>query len=190
MPKNDPYAIKNKIFVYPELWDKETLPVVVLCDDLRSFIGWAIKSHTKDNYSHVMIMHKKGYLVTQGFGGFKEISLTKYLLPTQMLKFWRIKNMTEGEKDLILNKINARLILPKWKKRYDFIGVFIGQLIRLKWIQSPFSLYCSEQVKADYIDPIKRLNGTIMSQPSPSDLNKAFMNNPDLYECLGYWWTE
>ncbi len=180
----------SRVFADPLLFDKHTFPVIVLCDDLRSFVGWGIKAHTSGNYNHSMIMHKREFVVSQDFGGFNEKSISKYLTSNQMLKFWRVKDLTEIERVFIEAAINRRLALPWWRRSYDFLGTFIGQGLNIRWLQNPWREYCSEQVKHDYIDQISRLEGVKFGRPSPSDLDRVFKQYPDLFTCIGYWWSE
>ena len=43
------------------------LPLIVLADDLRSFLGWGIKAHTSGQYSHIMAMVEPGMFASQGW---------------------------------------------------------------------------------------------------------------------------
>lgn len=176
-------------FVDPINFTETDLPIIVLADDRRGFFGWGIKAHEHGNYNHAMIAHKPGYLVTQGFDSFKEVRITSYLDSGQMLKFWRIKNMSQGEINTISRNITRRISLPWYKKSYDWIGIF-GQLIHVKFIQSPFQSFCSEQVRADYISPVDRSARLVPKEPSPSDLDRVFRTNPQVFECLGYFWVD
>ncbi len=53
------------------------LPLWVLSDNRRSFIGFIIK-HASGNYNHFMEMRKLTHFASQNFNGFKEV-LTKTL---------------------------------------------------------------------------------------------------------------
>lgn len=160
--------------------------IIVLADDRRGVFGWAIRNHTAGNYNHAMILHKPGMLATQGFDSFKEVKVTSYMNDKQMLKFWRIKDLSQGEMNTISRNVTKRLALPWYKKQYDWLGIF-GQFIRLKFIQNPMQTFCSEQVRADYIAPVERAAKLVINQPSPSDLDRIFRTNPKVFECLGYW---
>lgn len=180
----------EKKFIDPLTFLDDDTPIIMLCDDLRGFFGWAIKSHTKGNYNHVCIIHKPGKIVSQGFASFKAQDIKVYLTPGMMLKFWRIKDLTKEEKGNIGKVIARRLALPWWRRTYDFLGVVGGQLTGLRWIQSPFQTFCSEQVNEDYIDPVERASVLKIYKPSPSEMNAAYAKNTELMECLGYWWSE
>lgn len=181
---------ENYKYLDPKIFTEEDLPVIVCCDDLRGFIGWAIKDHTSGNYNHAFLIHKPGMCVSQDFTGFREKSIDLYLTPGQMLKFWRIKNLTDIEKSKIQLAITKRLAFPWWRRSYDFLGTFIGQFTGLRFIQNPFQEFCSEEVNDDYIKSILRASIMKIQEPSPTDLNNAFNKNPDLMECLGFWWSD
>ena len=179
----------NKVFIDPTKFTQADLPLIVLCDDLRGWLGWAIKAHTSGNYCHATGMIHPQKIATQGVL-FQEIPLTDYLKDYEMIKFWKIKNLTDTERSLIFDAVNKRLKLPWWRRLYDLPGVLLGQNLHLKWLQIPGLEYCSEEVKADYIDTIARLKGTVPNEPSPSDLDRAFKANPDKFEAVGFWWAD
>lgn len=181
----------SRIYLDPMTLNESNLPVIVCCDDRRSLIGWGIKWHTNGDYNHAFIMHKPGMCVSQDFAGFREKSISLYLVPGQMLKFWRPKNMSVYAKQMVQKAIAARLALPWWRRSYDFIGTFIGQAINQKWIHSPFQVFCSEEVNEDFIkvDPTCAVNIPLV-EPSPSELNAALVARSDFMECLGYWWND
>jgi hypothetical protein len=180
----------EKKFINPLTFTDNDTPIIMLCDDLRGFMGWAIKSHTKGNYNHACIIHRKGRIVSQGFSSFMPHDITVYLTSGMMLKFWRIKDMTLFEKSYVRMAIAKRLGLPWWRRTYDFLGVIGGQLTGMRWIQNPFQAFCSEQVMDDYIAQVPRAKDVSIYKPSPSELNVIFSNNPEIMECLGYWWMD
>lgn len=184
MPDQD-----NRVYINPGNFRNEDCPIIVLVDDLQGGLGWAIKSHTSGNYNHAMILYKPGILSSQNWL-FQSIGVDQYMTSRYMLKFWRIKNLTEVEKNSILKSILDRLSLPWWKRTYDFVGTFVGQLINVKWLQNPFQEFCSEEVNDDYIKQVDRAKVMDIKEPSPSELDRIFKNYPDLMECLGYWWED
>ena len=164
----------------------EDLPLIVFSDDLRGFFAWGIRVHTEGLYSHAMLMVTPKEVVTQG-GTYSEVPIEKYMSNRYRLKFWSIKNLTIYDKIRILDAVNEDLKQPWWRKRYDWLGVAIGQLFRVKWIQNPFTYYCSERV-AKYLRLIPFLKDKIPAQPAPSKLNKLFKTLPEL-EVYGYWFA-
>lgn len=182
-----PTSSSDKIFVNPASFKLEDLPIIVLVDDLQGFIGWGIKSHTAGNYSHAMILFKPGVVASQNWL-FHAVSIDEYMKPQNMLKFWRVRNLQQVEKNIIRIAIEHRLTLPWWKRRYDFLGI-MGQALNIKWIQSPFGMYCSEEVNADYLGSIAE-TARLVKEPSPSDLDAVFKTHPELFECLGFWWED
>lgn len=185
-----PIVINDRIFIDPKNFTEVDLPIAVLIDDMRSFSGWAIKSHTNGNYNHAFIMHRPGMLVSQNFTGFAENKIDVYMQPNIMMKFWRIKNLQDYEKTIIQTRISNRLSLPWWRRTYDFLGTFVGQFLHIKWLQNPFAEFCSEEVNDDYINSISRGMTMGIKEPSPSELNTAFVTHPEVMECIGYWWSD
>jgi len=182
-------TVSDKVFLDPRTLTEVDLPIMVLADDLRSFVGWGIKNHTSGNYNHVMISHKPWLMISQGFGGLNEIKMEAYLTPNQMLKFWRIKDLTQGEKNTIYRNCVKRLSLPWYRKQYDYLGI-LGQFLHLRFIQNPWTTYCSEQVRLDYISEIPRAAKLVPKEPSPSDLDRIFKAHPEVFECLGYYFAD
>ncbi len=156
------------------------LPLIVLSDDRRGFIGWIIKQHSKGSYNHVMMMTRPGYLASQGFLTYAEIPVEKMMKPGIMLKFWRYNPIKHNEK-IDINIAIANDLKKNWFKRsYDFLGI-VGQFTGLRWIQSPWKFYCSEIV-AKYLRLIPELKDKIPVHPSPADLNKLFHTIPGFVE--------
>lgn len=196
-------APQDRKFVNPMQFIEDDCPIIVLVDDLRGGLGWAIKAHTAGNYCHAMTLYHAGILASQNWL-FQTLGLDQYLKPSLMLKFWRIKGLTPAEKLAIQTAIYHRLMLPWWKRTYDFIGTFVGQLVRVKWLQNPMQEFCSEEVNDDYVAPVKKIrqfssegiladqgiSKMVINEPSPSELDRIFKLHPDLMECLGYWWAD
>jgi hypothetical protein len=161
------------------------LPLIVCEEDRRSFLGWAIKSHSKGQYNHIMELFKPCTVASQDPGGFKEKPIDLYLKPQVFLKFWRYKGLTEDIKKDWLSNINNDLKQPWWRKRYDFLGI-LGQALNIKWIQSPWANYCSERVDKHIAKPLKIC---LSKGSTPSDINMAFNTNPK-FEVYGYWFMD
>ena len=108
------------------------------------------------------------------------------------LKFWMIKDLTAEEEKLIRRRIAERLELPKWRRRYNYLGIF-GQATGLRWISSPWVPFCSQQVFRDVLKDIVTSsflrNGEIIElpkNPSPKDLNEYFKKHLRM-EVYGRW---
>jgi hypothetical protein len=179
----------DKVFIDPTKFTADDFPIIVLKDDLRTFLGWGIKDRTSGNYCHSEILWKPNELVSQGWL-FGTLPLSNEMKSSNMLKFWRIKNLTKDEKLSIMIAIQNRLNRPLWQRSYDFIGTFIGQLTGIRWLRIPGLDYCSEQVNTDYISIIPRAKGTVRSLPNPVDIDTGCNANLDIWECLGYWWAD
>jgi len=167
-------------YIDPLKIPKEDLPLIVLSDHSSGFIQWAIKARTKGNYNHVMTCIKTGTFDSQG-NTFSRIPMSRYMTPHSRLKFWKIKDLTEKEKASIRLRIMRRLNLPSWKRRYDYIGL-IGQVVGLRWINNPWTPYCSEQVRDDVLEGLI----STPKHPTPTDLNRIFKDHP-WCEIYGRW---
>ena len=159
------------------------LPLFVLSDNTRSFLGWGIKSHTKGNWGHIMIMISPGKVATQT-NVFKEISIEAYMKPYIRLKFWQPTKITYQVKNQVTQRVLEDLTRPWWERSYDYLGI-AGHLFRLRFLNNPFTYYCSERTKL-YAEEIPYLRGKIPYKPSPVDMNQAFINTPQM-RLYGYW---
>lgn len=179
--------LNNKIFIDPSTFNPLNLQLCVLVDDLRGGIGWVIKDNTSGNYCHSMNQRKIGWLVSQNLF-FHEIPITIYTIPSNMLKFWAINNLTADECALINATIDADLKASPFNRFYNFLGI-IGQAIKLPWISMPDQDICSQRV-AKYWRLLPRLADIIPEHPSPSSLDAIFNANPELFTCIGYYWQD
>ncbi len=183
--------MKGIIITNPNKIPKDDLPLIVLSTHSSGFIAMWIRWRTKAYYSHGMSMIQPGEFASQG-NTFSVVPVSRYMTRNSRLKFWRIKDLKEWEKNKILSRINKRLNFPWWKRGYDHIGI-IGQALGLKFINNPWRVYCSEQVKADWLDDIIGLLADLgidatelPNHPSPKDLNEFFKNYPR-FEVYGRW---
>ena len=145
---------------------KEALPLIVFSDDRRGLFSFGIRVHTKGNYSHCMVMIHPGRVVTQG-ATYKEIPILKYMAGRYRLKFWQ-PELDGIDKRKMITAVEKDLKQPFWKKWYDGLGV-VGQLFRIRWLQSPWQCFCSERV-AKYL----RMFFIVPKRPSPAELNRLF----------------
>lgn len=172
-------------FIDPRQIPDHLFPQAVHVDDRRGTFGYAIKSHTKDNYNHVMFYIRPGVLASQSPKGFREVPIDDYMQPQYMLKFWNI-DLTPEEKNKLLECIANKLKEKRSWISYDWLAIF-GQAICVKWIQNPFQDDCTENVRS--ILRAARPGIVLPAHPSPADLNKAFANDP-LFKIYGYWWND
>ena len=144
---------------------EEHLPIFVFFDDVRSFVSWLIRSHTKGNYNHVAMMVHLGKVASQTFGTYKEYSIEEYMRPKQILKFWRYKSIVPFEASAIQRKIEAKLSRPWWQRQYDYLGI-LGQFFKVNWLNNPWQTYCSEDM-AECLRIIRPIKDKIPKHPSP-----------------------
>ena len=149
------------------------MPLIVLSDNLRSFLSWGIKAHTKGCYSHVMMLIDTETLVSQDFPFFREVPVDKYLQGGHRLKF--VGNSAWTNQQRLVMRLTAKrdARLPWWKRRYDLLGI-LGQFCGVESINVPWLNYCSEKVAGliKIADPLLQ-----MKHPSPDDMNWYMENN-------------
>ena len=166
----------------PNRIPENKLPLIVLSTHSSGFIAMWIRWRTKASYSHIMTMLYPGEFASQG-NTFSVVPISRYMTERSRLKFWKIKNLTKDEKELIYKRIGKRLALPWWKRLYNYPGIF-GQATGLKRINSIFGFpYCSQQEKRDVLDDV--ING-IPKNSSPKELNELFKKHPRM-EVYGRW---
>ena len=168
--------------IYPsEIKDKE-LPLIILVDDRRGWIGFLIKRHSSGVYNHIMEMAYPLTFVSQDLVGFREVDVDSYTKPHMTLKFWRVKDMTVAESKTWTDRVQADLDAPWLNRRYDILG-FIGQILRIRSLQNSHTKYCSERV-ADRLRTVFQLE--VPKWLTPSEFND-YMKNNDRFECYGHW---
>lgn len=146
---------------------REDLPLVVLSDNLRGLLGWGIKRHTQGSYNHAMWFWWPGQVASQGLF-YRNVPLEKYLRGQHRLKFWHNPSWDWFDVRAIRNAIRFRLSDPWYRRLYDFRGI-VGHCVGLRWIQSPWRYYCSEDVAR-----VLSLIEPEFSQrwPSPAEVNR------------------
>lgn len=176
----------DKIFIDPRNFRNGDL-TFILCNDAQGMLGWFIKWYSKGNYCHAMLSRKPDFVITQN-DMLKEIPIDSYLKSSEGLKFWRINNLTPDEFLLINNAIDADLNKPWWNHMYNYLGL-IGQGLHIPGLSMPGQNICSQR-DAEYLRLLPRLSVIIPEHPSPADLDKIFIENPELVSCIGYWWSD
>ena len=171
-------------FVNPEIIPEADLPLIVLSDFSSGVIQSLIKIRTSGSFSHVMVMHRTGFFASQG-NMFSEAKLERYMKEGNRLKFFRIKNLTEEERRALSRKMEADLAAPWWRRWYDYRGI-IGFAIGLRWLNSPFRMYCSERV-ASWLKALSRFNKILPLHPSPEELNKIMKEDTYNFDFYGLW---
>lgn len=165
---------------------EEDLPLIVLSDDMLSFLGWAIRSHQSNIYNHAMIMHRVGFVASQEYL-YKERPIEYFMKPRYRLKLWKYTLMTQEDRINITNAVYNKLSAPWYNRMYDYIGI-LGQAIHLNKLNNPFKNYCSEDV-ADKFRLVPALKNIMPEHPSPSEINK-FCELNSYFQCLGICITE
>jgi len=169
------FLTKEELFQIPV----ECMPMMVLADNLRNLVSAGIKIHTHGCYGHFMWLIAPGTLASMEVGGFKRVKLQSFVEGDRM-KFWYCPEWTNEQRKKIIDAIEAKLKLPWYKRRYDFLA-YIGQLTGWRWIQSPIADICSETIS--YIN-LGDENFT-MENPNPEEVNKWFEEHKPKYQIYG-----
>ncbi len=176
----------NKIIpvVNPLELKQEDMPVVVLSDDRRGLIPWAIKAHTHGNYNHIMLMVTPKFFFTQGIL-LSNVPVEKYMKDFSFLKFYKLL-IPQELKDIIIEQAKADLKKPWWKRLYDGLGIF-GQLLPGKWgriINIPGLNFCSEDTR----NRLYRVGFKYPVRPNPAEMEALLSKDPNA-QLLGYWFN-
>lgn len=159
----------------------EDLPLLVLSDNIRSFLSWGIKMHQRGSYNHLMWMRKPGFFASQDTL-FKEVPVDKYLKGRHRLKFWSI-HFSEGSKNFVRNMIHTDLCRPWYKRLYDPLQI-VGKLFRIPILQLPYTDICSDKAKyLRYID--RKFDTELDRHRSPSEINRYLQGREDSYFVYG-----
>ena len=172
---NSKYFSADEILKIPE----EDLPLMVLSDNMLSFISFGIKAREAGMYNHFMWMHKPGQFLSQGLW-LKEENVEKYLSGRHRLKFWTNKGWTGDEKSLLREVLREKAARPWYQTLYDPIQI-IGKLLGISWLQIPGVVICSDHI--DYISVVDKFWQT-QRHLSPPEINKLLKWNSD-YACYG-----
>jgi hypothetical protein len=155
--------------------DETLLPCLVLTDNLMSFFGLITRKHTKNHYTHGMWMDKPGEVASQNWF-YERCLIDEWLDGRFRVKLWRNPNWTQGQKDRIVSRINAKLALPKWKRLYDLLGV-AGQGLGLDWLNIPWLDYCTESA-SEILRSVETMFTKVHADPG--DMDRFFLEHyPD-----------
>jgi len=150
---------------------QESLPLLVLSDNLRSFISWGIKAHQHGDYNHLMWMHRPGFVVTQGWT-LREDPIEKYL-PTHRLKFWTGQYWSPQNRRQVCRALYRAARQPWYKRVYDPLQI-LGKFLNIPWIQLPGLNICS-----DHADILSMLQVWERGRHlSPPEVNRRMIEIP------------
>ncbi len=171
---------------------------IVFADHDYGIIASIIKGRTKGKWSHVMLEVEEGIVATQGFTDYVKVPLINYMKDGNKLKFIELDGLTDVGIQAVLDSVNKKLALPRWKRGYDFLGL-IGQATGIKWIQDPWHEYCSEDVPGHLVKAFKavgeagfpfNLNIAVNDMPkrmSPAEFDLWQKNYKRFFPLGGYW---
>ena len=156
------------------------MPLIVLSDNMKSFVSWRIKRHTSGEYNHAMLMAEPGLFTSQN-AVYEQMPVDSYLDGKHRLKFWRGKQWTARSLERVQKHIHARMDGSWFKRLYDPFGV-LGHRLYMKWSQIPGLYYCSEDVAVVLymLEPTFNLR-----RPSPADINRWCKAHPEIMQEVG-----
>ena len=169
----------NPMFDLYRIPEKD-MPFIVLSDNMRSWIGSAIKAHESGGYNHLMWMVRPDYYVSQDFPLLKEVHFKKYSDGFR-IKLWHNPSWTETQKKAIIDEVNRRLKANWYQRMYDPLQI-LGIKFGIRWLQIPGkSRICSDHANIlRAVDP----NFNMPTGSGPQEINKYLESNP-CYEVYG-----
>jgi hypothetical protein len=157
---------------------QEFLPMIVLSDAVRAFFSYAIKSHEKGSYNHLMWMIHPGMLASQNL--LYQSQSVKDYVDAYRMKLWYCKRWTPEIRHGIIKSIEANLNESWWKRIYN-VPAIIGQAVNIPAIRFPGLDICSDKGKfISQGDPSYDLY-----HPDPEQVNNWMMEYPDRYAVYG-----
>lgn len=163
------------------------LPLIVLSDDIKSIVAWATVVRTNGDYGHIMEMVRPGVFASQQPDFFKNVKPENYMKDSMRIKFWQ-PIFTDEEKEKYIAAVEKDLAYVEKKPQflkyifgYDRLGI-VGQLFGVRWLNNPWSFYCSERVARH----LRVVFKDVPLHESPVGMNKWFKNNPDKFRVYGY----
>lgn len=151
------------------------LPLLVLTDNLTSYVSWRIKRHTRGNYNHVMWLMDQGQVASQDLF-FHKTSIEPYLNGKYRVKLWWSPEWKLWDRVRLRVALNQALQRPPRLRRYDVLGI-LGQYIRVPALNRPRLNYCSE-IAAEVLREVEP--GYQAKHPSPADINRWCKGQPHM----------
>lgn len=164
--------------------EKSDCPMIVFSTSRWNLFNYLTGWKTKGLWTHVMVLTQPDTLLTQDWAGLRSVPLANYLKKDMRLKFWKIKNLNQSQRDWINLNIYRAMRSPWWTRQYDFLGIF-GQAVGWKALNNPWKKFCVERVQSI-------LDGVVDQGPAhadPEQYNDALKLNPRM-EVYGYWEVE
>ena len=158
---------------------QKDLPLLVVSDNLRSWVSARIKKHTHGGYNHLMWMVEPGKFITQEFPFLIERPV-EYFFDGYRIKLWHNPNWTPLQKIKITTMLAKRLRAPWYKKIYDPLQI-VGIRLGVRWLQIPGIRICS-----DHSDILKDIepDWNFKTGPSPEEINRYLETRPE-YKVFG-----
>ena len=162
------------------LWkiEQKDLPLLVVSDNMRSWVSARIKTHTHGSYNHLMWMVEPGKFITQNWT-LQERSIQDYF-DGYRIKLWHNPNWTALQKVKITTMLAARLRKPWYRRVYDPLQI-VGIRLGVRWLQIPGIRICS-----DHSDILREIepDWNWKTGPSPEEINAYCETRPE-YKVFG-----
>ena len=158
--------------------EQKDLPLLVLSDNLRSWVSARIKKHTHGSYNHLMWMVEPGKFISQNWM-LQEQLIEKYF-DGYRIKLWHNPNWTSMQKIIITTMLANRVRAPWYKRLYDPLQI-VGIRLGVRWLQIPGIRICS-----DHSDILKKIepDWNFKTGPSPEEINRYLETRPE-YKVFG-----
>ncbi len=150
------------------------LPMLVLTDNLYSWVARRVRHHTHGEYSHAMWMHRPGFVASQGLL-YKELPIDRYLEGKHRVKLWCNPAWKAEARVRLFWAIEGRLAAPFRNRLYDGLGI-LGQRIKRPWLNFPRLRYCSESAA----EILQEAEDYPKNHPSPADINRWCKTQPQM----------
>lgn len=167
-------------------------PLITYSDHTSGLIEWFIKMRHGSTVNHVMWLVEPGKFASQG-NTYSIADSARYMRKGNRLLFIEIVGLTPVQKRIIQKSIEEKLMLPWYKKAYDWVGIF-GQAIGVSAVNIKGLNYCSEDVAvhlkkiAPYVDDelANIING--MNDHFHPDAQKEYLlSHPKYFRIYGIW---
>lgn len=173
------------------------MPLIVLCNQTNSPIGWLIDFRTNIKglfpLDHAQLSKDQGRFVRQDFTGFHDIPMEDYLIPGGQLYFVELVNSNPEFVAAFRASVEARLQAPFWEKGYDYVGIF-GQAIGVPWIHTPGLRFCSVDVIRHLVNACPKLPkedqliiNNIPPESNPEGFGEIIVSNPKTFNIKYAW---
>jgi hypothetical protein len=175
--------------------ENEKFPLVVFASHSTSLFSFLIRWRTNGMYNHAMLQVNAVRFASQGVVAYDLVPVRDYKKRGNRLKFIHL-NINEDARKAVFESISEKLQKSKIKRRYDFLGI-IGQAIGFKWLNNPWTHFCSEDIVHHIKKAIPYIKEdeehtfqAILNLPkhgSPAEVNEYMKKLADVFVVVNRW---